>query len=249
MLTARTAAPSRSGSVVIPEGSGSEVPSASGSDMVNAKYKFPRLVGGQQVGHVLPQTDTGANHPFHLVDLSPWPKAMAGAALPLMGGTVLAMSNTVGGGTLMLAAVIQVTYIMQRWLNDIVGEGAYMGHHTMRVVNNLVTGFSLFILSEVMLFFSIFWAFLHSSLSPAVELGTMWPPLGIEPLEAGLIPTLNTVLLVSSGASVTWAHHALLAGQRASALNGMAVTLLFSAVFTGFQVRRSLDPLFMMLAG
>jgi cytochrome c oxidase subunit 3 len=212
----------------LPTGGKGELP-----DVAHQDYVYPRLVGGRQVGHLLPMTEVGQNHPFHLVDLSPWPKAMAGALLPLMGGTVLAMSNTVGGGTLMLCAVLQVTWIFQRWLNDVVAEGAYMGNHTMRVVNNLVTGFSLFILSEVMLFFSIFWAFLHSSLSPSVELGSMWPPLGIEPLEAGLIPTLNTVLLVSSGASVTWAHHALLAGQRASALNGMAITLAFSAVFTG----------------
>ena len=76
----------------------------------------------------------------------------------------------------------------------------------------------LFIVSEIMFFFAFFWAFFHSSLAPTIEIGAMWPPKGIEVLNPWDIPFLNTVILLTSGASVTWAHHAILAGERSQAI-------------------------------
>jgi len=75
----------------------------------------------------------------------------------------------------------------------------YLGHHTKEVKNGIMLGVLLFIVSEIFAFLSVFWAFFHSSLSPAVEIGGTWPPLGITPLDPFQIPLLNTFLLLSSG--------------------------------------------------
>jgi len=96
-------------------------------------------------------------------------------------------------------------------------------------------GIVLFIVSEVFAFLSIFWAFFHSSLSPAIEIGGTWPPLGITPLDPFAIPLLNTILLLSSGAFVTYGHHALIAGNRKGAIDGGIFTILLELIFTGLQ--------------
>ena len=115
------------------------------------------------------------------------------------------------------------------------GYLTYLGHHTEQVKRGLTIGFALFIISEIMAFLSVFWAYFHSSLAPAVEIGGVWPPLGISVLDAFAIPLLNTVLLLSSGAFITFAHHAVIKGNRRSAILGLILTLVFAIIFTGLQ--------------
>jgi cytochrome c oxidase subunit 3 len=94
---------------------------------------------------------------------------------------------------------------------------------------------ALFIVSEIFAFLSIFWAFFHSSLAPAIEIGASWPPFGIEVLDPFAIPLLNTILLLSSGAFITYGHHALIQGNRAGAILGTLLTIIFAILFTGLQ--------------
>jgi len=126
-------------------------------------------------------------------------------------------------------------YGMSIWWRDVIREGTFGGHHTKAVQNGLRFGMVLFIVSECLFFFAFFWAFFHSSLSPTIELGCVWPPKGIVTPDPWGIPLLNTVLLLSSGASVTWAHHAILAGNRSQALQSMILTVCFGVIFTAFQ--------------
>lgn len=93
----------------------------------------------------------------------------------------------------------------------------------------------LFIFSEVMLFVSFFWAFFHASLNPTPQIGAVWPPKGIETISPWLIPLLNTMLLLTSGASLTWAHSALLGGYRLETIISLLLTLVLAFTFTGFQ--------------
>jgi cytochrome c oxidase subunit 3 len=110
-----------------------------------------------------------------------------------------------------------------------------LGDHTKEVKKGITLGVVLFIVSEVFAFLSVFWAYFHSSLSPTIELGGTWPPQGIVALNPFAIPLINTLLLLSSGAFITFAHHALIKGNRKYTILGCAITILLASVFTYFQ--------------
>jgi cytochrome c oxidase subunit 3 len=93
----------------------------------------------------------------------------------------------------------------------------------------------LFITSEVLFFFSFFWAFFHRSLSPTTEVGLLWPPLGVIPFNALQVPLLNTIILLSSGVTVTWAHHALIENNFTQTAQGLALTITLGVYFTFLQ--------------
>jgi cytochrome c oxidase subunit 3 len=139
-------------------------------------------------------------------------------------------------GPLLLAlGIIATVSSMALWLKDVSREGSFKGHHTVAVRSGLTLGFILFVLSEVFFFISIFWAFFHSSLAPTVDLGCLWPPAGLESMDPFEIPLLNTVILVSSGATLTYSHHCLIAGNRNGSFYGLLVTIILAVIFTGLQ--------------
>src|ERR1700729_1936822 len=174
-------------------------------------------------------------HPFHLVENSPWPILLSFSLLSLTTGAVMYLQGYPNGGLLLTLGLILTASGMGLWFRDVITEGTYEGHHTKQVQKGLIIGLVLFIISEVFAFFSVFWAFFHSSLSPAIEIGGTWPPLGITPLDAFAIPLLNTFLLLSSGAFVTYGHHALIAGNRKGAIIGTIFTIILAIVFTALQ--------------
>lgn len=135
----------------------------------------------------------------------------------------------------LLTAFIALILSMSFWWRDVISEGTFLGNHTLAVQKGLNMGVILFIVSEGLFFLAIFWAFFHSALAPTVELGAQWPPMGIEAVNPFELPLLNTVILLSSGATVTYAHHSIIQGNRKGALNGLIATVLLAAVFTAFQ--------------
>lgn len=172
-------------------------------------------------------------HPYHLVDPSPWPYVMGCAALLTTLGAVIYFHYS--QIFLFVLGLLCISLCMFVWLKDVVRESTYQGFHTKAAVSGLKMGFLLFIVSEVLFFVSFFWAFFHSSLSPAVEIGVMWPPMGIDPLNPFSVPLLNTAILLSSGATVTWAHHSIVSGVRSEAIRGLSVTVILGLIFTGLQ--------------
>jgi len=124
---------------------------------------------------------------------------------------------------------------MMFWFRDVITEGTKLGDHTKEVVLGLFYGIILFIISEIFAFLSVFWAYGHASLSPAIEIGGIWPPMGITPLNPFAIPLLNTFLLLSSGATITYGHHALIAGNRSAAIEGTLLTIILAIIFTSLQ--------------
>lgn len=174
-------------------------------------------------------------HPFHLVENSPWPILVSFSLLSLTTGAVMYLQGYPNGGLLLTLGLILTVSGMGLWFRDVITEGTYEGHHTKQVQKGIIIGIVLFIISEVFAFFSVFWAFFHSSLSPAIEIGGVWPPLGITPLDPFSIPLLNTFLLLSSGAFVTWSHHSLILGNRKGAIIGALICVILALVFTALQ--------------
>ena len=174
-------------------------------------------------------------HPFHLVSPSPWPIYTALTLLNLTTSTVLTMHGFSNFSPFLYLAILTLILSMALWWRDVISEGTYLGNHTLAVQRGLNMGVALFIVSEALFFLGIFWAFFHSALSPTVELGAQWPPMGIEAINPFELPLLNTVILLSSGVTVTYAHHSLIQGNRAGALYGLLATVILAVIFTGFQ--------------
>lgn len=188
-------------------------------------------------------------HPFHIVDPSPWPLVTSIAAFFLVFGLVLYRHSFTIGFTLFGLGFLATVTNAAFWWRDIVREATFEGHHTLVVQNGLRFGRVLFIVSEIRLFLAFFWAFFHASLSPTPQLGAVWPPKGIEVINPWAIPLLNTTLLLTSGASLTWSHSALLGGYRLEARTSLLVTLVFATLFTAFQAYEYLNAPFTIADG
>jgi len=174
-------------------------------------------------------------HGFHLVDPSPWPLIAAFSALMFTFGLVLYMHGYAGGLFLWSYGLLMVLFVMFVWWRDIIREGTFEGQHTAIVQTGLRYGMLLFIVSEIMFFFAFFWAFFHSSFNPSIVLGGVWPPAFLTILDPWQIPLLNTVILLSSGATVTWAHHSIVLGSKSQASWALICTISLAIVFTALQ--------------
>nr|YP_009266355.1 cytochrome c oxidase subunit III [Abax parallelepipedus]ANJ70280.1 cytochrome c oxidase subunit 3 [Abax parallelepipedus]QEI26023.1 cytochrome c oxidase subunit 3 [Abax parallelepipedus] len=185
---------------------------------------------------------THSNHPYHLVDYSPWPLTGALGAMMLVSGLVkwFHQYNT----NLLMIGVLVTLLTMIQWWRDITRESTFQGLHTYVVTMGLRWGMILFITSEVFFFISFFWAFFHSSLAPTVELGNSWPPIGIEPFNPLQIPLLNTLILLTSGITVTWAHHSLMENNYSQALQSLIFTVILGIYFTILQAYEYMESPF-----
>jgi cytochrome c oxidase subunit 3 len=174
-------------------------------------------------------------HPFHLVDQSPWPFVASITTLTTTTGFVMYMHSYQFGSYFLCIGFFSLLFTTFIWWADVIYESTYQGHHTKIVQTGLRFGMLLFIISEAMFFFSFFWSFFSTSLSPNIEIGGIWPPPGLSVLNPWEIPLLNTIILLLSGATCTWSHHAIVAGNKNSAKLGLSLTIFLGVIFTGFQ--------------
>jgi len=187
-------------------------------------------------------------HDYHLVNPSPWPLVGSLAATTMAVGLVIWLKGLFGleKGTwfVFAAGFAGVLYTMLGWWMDVIKESRE-GDHTPVVSIGLRYGMVLFIVSEIMFFVAWFWMFFEMSLfhevrtlSPIEEVRTAWshwPPQGVETLDPFHLPLVNTLILLLSGTTVTWAHHALQQGNRKDAKLGLLLTILLGVAFTSIQ--------------
>jgi len=172
-------------------------------------------------------------HSHHLVQESPWPLMSCLGGFYVTRG-ILIWFHTNNPSLFFLGFLI-LCLIRGQWWRDVALEGAILGLHTEDVEKGLRYGMLLFIASEVFFFVSFFWAFFHRSLAPAVEVGGNWPPIGIIPFNPFEVPLLNTIILLSSGVTVTWAHHRIIDNKHSEAFQRLALTVILGLYFTALQ--------------
>jgi len=178
------------------------------------------------------------NHPYHIVDPSPWPFFTSISAWTTLLGIIMYMHFYKHGFFLLTFGLFSLGISSASWWRDIIREATFEGQHSSFVVKGLKMGMILFIVSEAMLFFAFFWAYFHSSLNPTIELGNIWPPRGWDArftLNPFHVPLLNTFVLLNSGLFVTWAHYALLGGLRQQTINALLYTIILAIFFTFLQ--------------
>jgi cytochrome c oxidase subunit III len=189
------------------------------------------------------------NHDYHLVDPSPWPFIGSMAAFVMAIGAVIWMKG--GNSAIVLVGFAGVLYTMFMWWRDIIKE-AHKGDHTPVVGLHLRYGMLMFIASEVMFFVAWFWAYFDASLfsgeaiqqARTLATGGVWPPVGTKIFDPWHLPLVNTLILLTSGTTVTWAHHALLNNDRKGLIWGLILTIALGAVFTCVQAYEYAHALF-----
>lgn len=174
-------------------------------------------------------------HSFHLVEPSPYPIMTSFFLFGVVMSVVLRLNGLFFySGIFFCISFFFFLISFFGWFHDIVLESRF--YHTFNVRQGLSLGMLLFILSEVMFFFSFFWAFFHSSISPSIQIGVMWPPKGIESVSFLGLPLLNTVILLLSGLSLTWAHKSVTSIFKYTETNcGLLITIILGFIFSLFQ--------------
>jgi cytochrome c oxidase subunit III len=184
------------------------------------------------------------HHDYHLVAPSPWPAVGAVSAFLAASGGIAWMHHMFAAAPYVFGVgVIGIAYTMIGWWTDVAREATYEGYHTRVVQISHRYGMILFIASEVMFFVAWFWAYFNSALFPADMqqitreqlFGGVWPPKGTETFDPWHLPLLNTLILLTSGTTVTWAHHALLENDRQGLKWGLILTIALGLAFTCVQ--------------
>jgi cytochrome c oxidase subunit III len=182
-------------------------------------------------------------HDYHLVDPSPWPIIGSISVFLMLIGAVFAMNASAqfwglpvaGQPWIFILGVVGVLYTMAGWWSEVVKESVVKGNHTPVVKLHLRYGMILFIASEVMFFFAWFFAYFNSAFFPLDASIGEWPPQGIVTFDPWHLPLVNTLILLTSGTTVTWAHHAIQHSDRKGAIQGLGLTIALGALFTCVQ--------------
>lgn len=174
-------------------------------------------------------------HPFHLVDISPWPLYLSTSLFITLVLLARFLSQRDLSFDFVLIGAVFTVYFFFAWIENVIAE-ADAGYHVLAVQQGLSYGFILFILSEVMLFFSFFWAFFHVSLSPSIMIGMQWPPAGLPSIDPWDVPVTSTIILIISALYLTLADKALHTKNFREFKHEINMSLLFGTLFSIYQI-------------
>lgn len=171
---------------------------------------------------------------FHLVSLRPWPILSSNQIYRVITTIVFSLSikpnkyiNIILTLTLLINPII--------WWKNIIKETVKEGIHLKKTQKRIKIGIMLFILSEILFFFSFFWSYFHRIIRPNTEIGQIWPPIKIKAFNPVNVPLLNTIILIRSGFSITWSHHEILKNNLKKCKKSILITLALGAYFTTLQ--------------
>lgn len=171
---------------------------------------------------------TNFSHPFHLVTNRPWPLLISFRIF----NNLIILTSWIHKINYITTLTIPRTLIcIYLWWRDVVRESTFQGFHSKPVYIGIRIGIILFISSEIFFFISFFWAYFHSSLAPPIEIGQLWPPLGITPFNPFNVPLLNTIILISSGLTITWSHYRMLTNSLRERKKSLTFTITLGIYF------------------
>lgn len=173
------------------------------------------------------------NHPYHIVTNSPWPLLSSFSLIIFLSGAVIFFYEK--NNNLILIGLISLLICIFQWWRDVIRERTYQGIHNSFIIKLLRCGIILFIISEIFFFLSLFWTYFHIALSPRIEIGRKWPPKIIKIFDPYNIPLLNTIVLLSSGISITWTHYNLINANKINRLISLSITIILGLYFTLLQ--------------
>lgn len=181
-------------------------------------------------------------HIFHLVTRRPWPLIASLRVIFRMVG-ILELFHNNNLYLLLIGNIILIIVLIQ-WWRDVIRERLYQGFHRKKLINGLRLGIILFIVSELFFFISFFWTYFHIYLSPRIMVGGVCPRFNLEGFNPYNIPLLNTLILLSSGVSITWCHNMIISKNLKKESFSLLVTLILGIIFTLFQYIEYIDSYF-----
>lgn len=182
------------------------------------------------------------NHLFHLVTNSPWPLITSLRVI----FRILGVLNLFHNNLIILVTLgnLMLIIVLIQWWRDVIRERLFQGFHSRCVIEGLRLGILLFIISELFFFISFFWTYFHIFLSPTFRIGIVCPSYSLERFNPYNIPLLNTLILLSSGVSITWCHNIILNKKLKKKIIRLLITLILGLVFTFFQYIEYIDSFF-----
>nr|AZL93197.1 cytochrome c oxidase subunit 3 [Dryinus sp. ZJUH_2016011] len=181
---------------------------------------------------------------FHLVTNSPWPLIMSLNLMNLFLSSIMFMTSM--NKFMIIFNLMLSIMIMFQWWRDMIRESTLQGMHTNKVCLGIKMGMILFIISEIFFFMSFFWVYFDILLSQDIELGLKFPPMGVTPFNPFNIPLLNTLILLSSGISVTWTHNSIINNMYINSIFSLIITIILGIYFTLMQIYEYVEAPFSM---
>jgi cytochrome c oxidase subunit 3 len=192
------------------------------------------------MAHEIEYGTTGQPHPYHILRPSIWPLMASIAGGLFAVGMIMFMHDAVISGmhvgkAALAIGVLSILGVMFGWWREVIHESVVEKAHSPIAALSMRYGMILFIASEFMLFVAFFWAFFASALYPVESIGSTWPPEGMSVIAPFDLPLMMTLILLLSGCTVTWAHHAIIEGNNKDVVAGLGFSVLLGALFLYFQ--------------